>query len=1220
MTANPLAIDHRRLLERSVNRARIVAEAGAEAALIALGFDGYVAPGPRERQDRSLVGQLHVRAGQLGEGDAARGHRPLVEEIAYERWHRMLFARFLAENGLLRHPEGATVTLDDCEEIAREQNDGSDRWSVAVDYAVGLLPGIFRPNIPATRVIIAREYRAELEELVVGMPDDVFSSSDGLGWVYQFWQARRKKEINDRVRSTGEKISGADIPPVTQLFTDDYIVRFLLENTLGAWWAGRHPDSPLLAEMPYLRWAEASPTHQPPPHLDSSLRSSSDGEGEQHGYSLSIAADAADGERAVAASAERAPLHQMSPEGRNRDGEGLGWGKKPAAGTFPGWATTTAGLRILDPCCGSGHFLTGAFDLLYRMRMEEDGLSAAEAADAVLRDNLFGLELDRRCTQVAMFNLSMAAWKVGGSPERAEHWPQIAWPGTPIRADASEWEGLTRGRDAWEAEFLRDVYRVFVDAPTLGSLIDLQALIDANPYRMLPRHNRRLQVLLDRILRQVVAEDDRPLFAVNAGEVAHAYDILDQRYDLTVTNVPYLSRGAHDPALRAFADRWHPASKSDLATMMLERCIRFGATGGTVAAVTPQNWLSLGSYKSFRENVLVSTTLNIVAKLGTGAFETISGEVVNVVQVALTQAAPHSEDVFLGLDLSSFKGSKQKDDGLRLENIALLRQSMQLDNPDGRIRVSASDRRVELLSAVVDSFGGITTRDSPRFRRMFWELPNESTDWISQQGPPSDSAYFAGRENLLFWADDGRQLRELAKTGNATIAGETAWNRPGIAVQYTSGLNVTLYNGGPFENVSAILIPKSPDHLLATWSYVRSAEYRAAIRQVDSKLGVTCDTLAKVPFDLDYWQKVAAEKYPNGLPEPHSDDPTQWLFRGQPKGSEQPLHVALARLLGYRWPEQDPSPNPSPSADGEGLQPADGAGEHVAVDEHDAEGGGSTITSGSPSPPQWGGVGEGYDPLDALADPDGIVCLPAVAGEPPAHDRLRALLAAAWSDGWSGDTLDGLLREAGSPGQPVTDLQSWLRDDAFRQHTRLFHNRPFLWHVWDGRKDGFSAFVNYHGLDQPRLDKLTYTYLGDWITRQREEVANNVAGAPARLAAALDLQRRLELIRDGEAPYDVYVRWRGLDQQPVGWRPDLNDGVRLNIRPFVLADVLRVKFNVKWAKDRGANPEGSDVFRWSEAAQRAATPVSRPTEVNGKARLNALHLSLATKRAARGEG
>jgi hypothetical protein len=109
------------------------------------------------------------------------------------------------------------------------------------------------------------------------------------------------------------------------------------------------------------------------------------------------------------------------------------------------------------------------------------------------------------------------------------------------------------------------------------------------------------------------------------------------------------------------------------------------------------------------------------------------------------------------------------------------------------------------------------------------------------------------------------------------------------------------------------------------------------------------------------------------------------------------------------------------------------------------------------------------------------------------------------------------------------------------------------------------------------LEKLTYTYLGqDWVERQRAQARDEVAGAEARLAAALELRRKLELILEGEAPYDVYVRWKELHEQPVGWEPDLNDGVRLNIRPFVEAGVLRSPFNIHWKKDRGKNPGGTE--------------------------------------------
>ena len=80
----------------------------------------------------------------------------------------------------------------------------------------------------------------------------------------------------------------------------------------------------------------------------------------------------------------------------------------------------------------------------------------------------------------------------------------------------------------------------------------------------------------------------------------------------------------------------------------------------------------------------------------------------------------------------------------------------------------------------------------------------------------------------------------------------------------------------------------------------------------------------------------------------------------------------------------------------------------------------------------------------------------------------------------------------------------------------------------------------------------------------------------ARLAAAEDLQRRLKLILDGAPPHDTYVRWKSMAEQPIGWEPDLDDGVRLNIRPFVTAGVLRWKVNVHWKKDRGTHPDGSE--------------------------------------------
>lgn len=285
------------------------------------------------------------------------------------------------------------------------------------------------------------------------------------------------------------------------------------------------------------------------------------------------------------------------------------------------------------------------------------------------------------------------------------------------------------------------------------------------------------------------------------------------------------------------------------------------------------------------------------------------------------------------------------------------------------------------------------------------------------------------------------------------------------------------------------------------------------------------------------------------------------------------LQVAVARLLGYRWPAE--------------LDPAmELAAEQRAWVERCAA-------------------------LAPHADANGIVCIPAVGGEAAAADRLLNLLAAAYGPAWSAATLPALLAAAGAPGQT---LDRWLRDSFFAQHNALFQQRPFLWHIWDGQRDGFAALVNYHKLNRRTLETLIYGTLGDWITRQKQQIAAKVDGAQERLAAAETLQARLKLILDGEAPYDIFVRWKPLHQQPLGWEPDLNDGVRLNIRPFLsvpdvgrkAAGVLRDKPNIKWEKDRGKDVASAPWFTLGK-------------QYGGSEgdRINDHHLTLAEKQHAR---
>ena len=392
-----------------------------------------------------------------------------------------------------------------------------------------------------------------------------------------------------------------------------------------------------------------------------------------------------------------------------------------------------------------------------------------------------------------------------------------------------------------------------------------------------------------------------------------------------------------------------------------------------------------------------------------------------------------------------------------------------------------------------------------------------------------------------------------------------------------------------YDQSSAAIIPKSSEHLAAIWEYTKSDFFRVEIEKIDQKRNKTNGTFIKVPFDLEHWSKVAEEQYPNGLPQPYTNDPTQWIFHGHPCGSviwddqakwtadgdlrvdDSVLQVAVARLLGHRWPAE--------------LD----AYMELAAEQR-----------------EWV---QRSQVLDAYVDDDGIVCLPAVRGEKAADQRLEALLQAAYGDAWTTPLKNRLLEAVGSKS-----LSLWLRNKFFEQHCKLFQHRPFIWHIWDGLNDGFSALVNYHKLDKAGLERLIYTYLGDWIRTQQAGMANGEDGAQERLLAAEALKRELEAILEGEAPYDIFVRWKSLAEQPIGWTPDLNDGVRLNIRPFLNArdigkkgaGILRWMPNIKWAKDRGKDVESAPWY----------TLGLQYDEGEG-ARINDHHLSLAEKQAAR---
>lgn len=1152
-----LARDLRKDLATTVRQARRVAEVGARKVLEQVAVHHYEPWASMTPDARALRTRLRAHGRQLGDQrDAKRGTQAIeriVQECAYEHWHRMLFARFLAETDLLIEPNiGIAITLDECEGLARKAE--TDWLALASDYAERMLPQIFRKDDPVLAVTLPAETRSELEDLLKALPRETFLADDSLGWVYQFWQADKKDEVN----KSEQKIGADELPAVTQLFTEDYMVLFLLHNTLGAWWAGK-----VLAMHP-------------------NLAASAKDEDE-----LRVACRVGDIEW----------TYLRFVRDKTEDDKEGPW--RPAAGTFDGWPKAAKDVTLLDPCMGSGHFLVFALPILVAFRMAEEGLTRDAAVEAVLRDNLFGLEIDQRCTQIAAFNLAFAAWRMVGY--RPLPRLNLACSGLAIGVSKAEWlrlaekavtaadpaakrdllgvekNLLTAGLEERVKNGLEALYDLFTKAPWLGSLIDPRRA-GADIFR---EGFDKLEPLLTSILAATLTDEAREI-AVAAQGMVKAAELLSRRFTLVVTNVPYLTRQKQSDEIREYSATYFTAAKDELATTFLARNLELTSTDGCAGVVIPQSWFSIGSYQKFRKDLLSSRALSTVVNLGPAAFNDMNWWAANTAIVSIVRQRPSNKNCYLSIDASSTKEISKKIEIICHTKFTILRQGEQISNPDSRITQHPIDSG-SLLQKFADAQQGITTGDLRRFGRFFWEV-TDFTDWRFWQSTTIRSEPYGGREMILRWLDSEGPL--TAKLG-ATLRGAASWGIPAVLVSSMNKLPVTLSSGEVNDDNSARIIPTDPSMLAAIWCFCSSKEYHDQVRRVDQSVKVMPLTLLKVPFDAHRWRREANNQFPNGLPKAYSSAPTQWIFKGHPRYSDSVLSVAVARLVDYRWPRQM----------------------------------GSTFLDCQTVGP---------DGLEAYTDMDGIVCLNATKGEAPAHERLTALLGNAFGADWSAAKLASLLTEAGFVGKTLDD---WLRDGFFEQHCALFHQRPFIWHVWDGRRDGFHALVNYHRLAAPggegrrTLEKLIYSYLGDWIDSQRTEQKAGVEGADARLAHAEHLRAELIKILEGEPPYDIFVRWKPLHERPIGWEPDINDGVRMNIRPFMTARPLGVKAKgacilratpkIKWDKDRGKEPSrDKEDYPWFWGATGTEKDFEGGDKFDGN-RWNDLHYSRTAKQAAR---
>ena len=693
-------------------RRELIARVSQRAALFGVTSGGY------GEADPASVGDLVLSAAERGQRRALvaqlreKSYEQVMEEAAYTWFNRFIALRFMEVNGYLpthirvfSNEEGAFKPQILTEAINLEL-DGLDMERV---YALktanrdeelykyllitqcnalsAVLPGMFQRIADYTELLFPENLLREgsvLEQMVTAIPEEDWTDQvQIIGWLYQYYNTEPKDKVFADLKKN-IKISKEKIPAATQLFTPDWIVRYMVENSLGRLWVEGHPNEELKSTWRYyLEEAEQEPEVQ-------------------------------------------AQLAEI---------------RKGYAALNP------TDLRVIDPCCGSGHILCYLFDVLMQI-YESQGYSARDAVQNILLHNLWGLDIDERAAQLSYFAVMMKARQYDSRFFRRGVQPHVLAVAESNHADR-EAVAYFCGDNAALAGAMQTILAELYDAKEYGSILT------CTPQDWEALYTRFDEIYDDISLHRADALDLLPL--------VQTAEALSQRYDVVVTNPPYMGGSGMSGKLSDYVKKNYPDSKSDLFAVFIERCGQMTKKNGYQAMITQHAWMFLSSFEKLRVKLQNVDIVNM-AHLGARAFEEIGGEVVQTTSFVLKRS--HAKG-YAGTYCRLVEPTTQQGkEDLFLADES--RYTAQQDNfskiPGSPVAYWVSDKEYGTfkgtsLGNVAQQKMRINTGDNAKFLRMWYEIKSEDmfrpNRWIPFSKGGDYRKWYGNWEYLLDYLDNG---------------------------------------------------------------------------------------------------------------------------------------------------------------------------------------------------------------------------------------------------------------------------------------------------------------------------------------------------------------------------------------------------------------------------------------------------------------------------------
>ena len=1142
-------------------------DAGADSV------NGKVLSAEEMQQRRALIAQINEK-----------GYQQVMEEVAYTWFNRFSALRFMEVNGYLPShvrvftdennafkpqilAEALHLELDKLDKDKvyalkeTEQTEELYKYLLIVQCNAlnSILPGMFQTIADYTELLLPDNLLREgsvIEQMISQIPEDNWQDAvQIIGWLYQYYNSEKKDDVFAALKKN-VKITKENIPAATQLFTPDWIVRYMVENSLGRLWVEGHPDAK----------AQLLPT---PEEQAAYTAGNRDPEDTKWHYYL---------EEAQQEPQVQAQLSEISKQYAD---------------------LTPEQIKVIDPCCGSGHILAYLFDVLMQI-YENYGYTPRDAVASILQNNLYGLDIDDRAAQLAYFAVMMKARRYDRRFFSHTTQPHVYAIEESNRIEKPDVEYFCNGKLELK-DAMQTILTQLYDAKEYGSILTIT-----------PQDWDALYARFDEVAdessfhRESIRKKLLPLVRVA--------QTLAQKYDVVLTNPPYMGASNMNSDLSEYVKKYYPDSKSDLFAVFIEVCSRMAKQNGYQAMITQHAWMFLSSFEKLREKMMLTETVSM-AHLGARAFEEIGGEVVQTTSFVRVRA---HIDNYKGVYCRLIEPTTQQGK----EEMFLAGKNRYTANQDNFAKIPGSSVAYWLsrnslvnfdkvfLENFANSREGVTTGCNDQFLRLWYEVAfgnigwnakaandtiNCNFKWYKQMKGGDFRRWYGNREYVIDWENNGDRIQHFAdeKTGRirshnynldynfhemltwtniSTGKFSLRYVEEGFVFDTTSSAmflshrNVfyvlALMNSCVAQNYLSVLCPTlkyQPGNVVKV-PYIEKS--KGDVEELSKK----CVALSKDDWDSfetswDFTRHPfikAITKYPNMMDIGNiylAECYDIWAGECEErfeklKANEEELNRIFIDIYGLQdelTPEVEDKDVTVRKADlGRDVRSFISYAVGCMFGRYSPTYDGLAYAGGT-----WDdGKYNIYKP-----DADGII--PICDDEYFEDDmvgRFVEFVRVVYGDSSLEDNLRFIANALGGKGQPKEVIRNYFLNDFYADHCKIYQKRPIYWLFDSGKKNGFKCLIYLHRYQPDTIARIRTDYVHEQQARYdtaEKELEQRVAKASGSERVKLSNQWK-KIHAQTQEIHEYEEKIHSLADRMI--KLDLDDGVKHNYEIF--KDVL----------------------------------------------------------------